>query len=87
MMDEGTKYQHLYITWLLQSLHYLNFGHNGHDGHNDAEYEVEADEDLVLCAVVRSGVKHVEEYNSSESQGEVCDGDGQQSCEENMRKE
>lgn len=66
----------------LKSLRYLNFGQNGHDGHDDAENEVEADEDLVLRAVVGFGIKHVEEHDGGESQGEVEDGDGQQSCEE-----
>lgn len=63
----------------LKHLHYLNFRQNGHDGHNDAEYEVEADEDLVLCAVIRLGVKHIKEHDSSERQGIVNDGEGQQS--------
>ncbi len=60
----------------LKFLHYLNFGQNGHNGHDDAENEVEADEDLVLCAVIRCGVKHVEEHDSSESHSIVEDGEG-----------
>lgn len=38
----------------------------------------------MLRTVVRLGVKHVEEHDGSESQGEVDDGEGQQSCEENI---
>lgn len=59
---------------------YLHFGQDGHHGHDDAENEVEADEDLVLRAVVRLGVEDVEEHDSGESQGEVGDGDNQESC-------
>ncbi|TNN86120.1 hypothetical protein EYF80_003537 [Liparis tanakae] len=61
-------------------------GPNGHNGHDDAEYEVEADEDLVLGAVVRFGVKHVEKHNGGESQGVEEDGEGQQSCEEEHKR-
>lgn len=71
----------------LASQHYLNFGQNGHHGHDDAENEVEADEDLVLRAVIGPGVKDVEEHNSSESQDVVDNGDKQQSCKENIGKE
>lgn len=61
-------------------IYYLHFGQNGHDGHDDAEYEVEADEDLVLRAVIWLRVKHVEEHDGGESQGVADDGDKQQSC-------
>lgn len=71
----------------LASQHYLNFGQNGHHGHDDAENEVEADEDLVLRAVIGPGVKDVEEHNSSESQDVVDNGDKQQSCKANIGKE
>lgn len=71
----------------LASQHYLNFGQNGHHGHNDAENEVEADEDFVLCAVIGPGVKDVEEHDSSESQDVVDNGDKQQRCKENIGKE
>lgn len=71
----------------LASQHYLNFGQNGHHGHDDAENEVEADEDLVLRAVIGPGVKDVEEHNSSESQDVVDNGDKQQSCKGNIGKE
>lgn len=67
-------------------LHYLNFGNNSNDGHYDAEYQVEADEDLVLGAVIGLGVEHVEKHNSSESKGVVDDGDEEQRCNENINK-
>lgn len=52
---------------------------DGHNGNNDAEDEVEADEDLVLRAVIGLGVKHVEEHDSGERQGVEDDGEGEQS--------
>lgn len=61
---------------------YLHFGQDGHHGHDDAENEVEADEDLVLRAAIRLGVEDVEEHDSGESQGEVDDGDNQESCKQ-----
>jgi hypothetical protein len=42
---------------------YLYFGQDGDDGDDDAENEVEADEDLVLGAVVRLGVVYVEQHH------------------------
>ena len=57
---------------------YLNLGQDGHHRHNDTEDEVEADEDLVLCAVVRLSVVNVEEHHSSEGQGKVKDGEKEQ---------
>lgn len=68
------------------SIHYLNFGKHSNDGYYDAEDQVEADEDLVLGAVIRLGVEHVEKHNSSESKGEVDDGDEEQRCNDNMNK-
>lgn len=60
---------------------YLDFGKNRHDGHNDAENHVEADEDLVLGAVVGLDVEQVEEHDGGESQGVVKNGEGQQRWE------
>ena len=42
---------------------YLYFGQDGDDGDDDADDEVEADEDLVLGAVVRLGVVYVEQHH------------------------
>ena len=81
-MDHNILYQSINTI----SLHYLNSGKNGDDGHNDAEDEVEADEDLVLGAVVRFGVIHIEEHDSGESHSVVDDGERQQSCEVNKHQ-
>lgn len=61
-------------------MHYLNFRQNGHNRNSNAEDEVEADENFVLCAVVRFGVIHIEEHDSSKSQRIEDEGAGQKSC-------
>lgn len=58
---------------------HLNLRQDGHDGHSDAEQKVEADEDLVLGAVVGLSVEDVEENDGGEGQGVVDDGEGEQS--------
>ena len=50
---------------------HLDFGQDGDDGDDNAEDEVEADEDLVLCAVIRQCVVHIEQYHGSKGQGIV----------------
>lgn len=47
---------------------YLYLGQDADDGHDDTEYEVEADEDFVLCAVIRRSVVNVEKHHSSNGQ-------------------
>lgn len=40
---------------------FLNFGEDGHNRNCNTEDEVQADEDLVLCAAVRLSVEDVEQ--------------------------
>lgn len=57
---------------------YLYLGQNGDNRDDDAQDKVEADEDLVLCAVVRLRVVDVEKHHSSDSQSVVDEGERQQ---------
>lgn len=63
--------------WPIQ---YLYLGKDWDNGNDDAEDQVEADEDLVLCAVIWLSVVNVEKHHSSDSQGVVQDSEGQQAC-------
>lgn len=45
---------------------YLYLGQDADNGDDDTEYEVEADEDLVLCAVIRRCVVNVKKHHSSD---------------------
>lgn len=47
---------------------YLYLGQDADDGDDDTEYEVEADEDFVLCAVIRRSVVNVEKHHSCDGQ-------------------
>lgn len=70
-------YLHEYGLVLVHTL-YLYLGQDGDNGDDDAQDQVEADEDLVLRAVVRLCVVHVEKHHSSDSQRVVEDGERQQ---------
>lgn len=59
---------------------YLYLGQDGDNGDDDAEDKVEADEDLVLCAVVRLRVVDIKQHHSSDSQCIVENGERQQAC-------
>lgn len=59
---------------------YLYLGKDWDNWNDDAEDQVEADEDLVLCAVIWLSVVNVEKHHSSDSQGVVEDSEGQQAC-------
>ena len=61
-------------------IQYLYLGKDGDNGDDDAEDEVEADEDLVLGAVIGLCVVHIEKYHSSNSQGVEEEGESQQAC-------
>lgn len=54
---------------------YLYFVQNGHHRDDNTEDEVEADEDLVLGAVVRFGVVQIEKHHGSKSQDIVQNGE------------
>lgn len=53
---------------------YLNFGEDGHNRNCNTEDEVQADEDLVLCAAVRLSVEDVEQCGKDDRQDieEAC---------------
>lgn len=53
---------------------FLNFGEDGHNRNCNTEDEVQADEDLVLCAAVRPGVEDVEQRGKDDRQDieEAC---------------
>lgn len=61
-------------------LSFLYLGKDGDNGDYDAEDKVEADKDLVLGAVIRLCVVHVEKNHSSNSKGVEEQGEGQQAC-------
>lgn len=61
--DKNSGY--MVLQW---SKRYLYLGQDADNGDNDTENEVEADEDLVLCAVIRCSVVNEEKHHSSDGQ-------------------
>lgn len=55
-------------------LMFLNFGEDGYNGNCNTKDQVQADEDLVFCAVVRFGVEDVEQHGKDDRQDieEAC---------------
>lgn len=60
---------------------YLNFGQDGNNRDDDTEDKVEADDNLVLFAVIRLRVVNIEQHNSGESQSVIQEGERQQAWE------
>lgn len=55
---------------------FLNFREDGHNRNCNTKNQVEADEDLVFCAVVRLGVEDVEQRSKDDGEDvkEACKG-------------
>lgn len=66
-LDKKAGYYGPAVGWTWSKM-YLYLGQDADGGDDDTEYEVEADEDLVLCAVIRFSVVNEKKHHSGNGQ-------------------